>query len=430
LPEEISVRSIADAAKASLWHRVERAKELLAVQGSACRRLGKKIDGIVARATGYPTYCWREVNDWTAAIGRELSRNRPEFVLVRGGGSSFEPYFAMLDQKTPVPWIAYYHDPFPPSCYPEPYREPQPGVVVARQQALHRRIVRSATALVFPSRRLLEWVLQGDLQRHQEKAFVLPHIATDVGVMSRSVDIPELRDCSAEDFTLIHTGTLIAKRSVEPLLAGFMGFLAESPVERRCAKLVLVGGIHRSHAESSTWKKALTHPNVLIVDRRINYGDALTITRRATAAVILEADGPHSPFLPGKVADYMWLRKPVIALTPRESALSDLLGSDYPLLVPPGDRDHVLRTLRRAWESWRNGQFQKFSPPASAVRSISAETARVRFDELAEWVVCRAANSHGFVPRPDRSRRPLAPTREQAVPLEQGSEKPFWNRRA
>jgi hypothetical protein len=70
--------------------------------------------------------------------------------------------------------MAHYHDPYPGSLYPAPYRQ-HVALQSPMQEHMHRRIVKSAHALTFPSQRLLEWVLCGELEKERRKAFVVPH---------------------------------------------------------------------------------------------------------------------------------------------------------------------------------------------------------------------------------------------------------------
>src|SRR6185312_12748982 len=96
--------------------------------------------------------------------------------FLRSAGIEFQAHVAMAELSPLVPWIAYYHDPYPYSLYPEPYCKRSP-IISGRQEAGHRKIVRGASALAFPSRRLLEWVLRGELEPYRRRALVVPHVA-------------------------------------------------------------------------------------------------------------------------------------------------------------------------------------------------------------------------------------------------------------
>jgi hypothetical protein len=285
----------------------------------------------------------------------------------------FEPHLALSAGRPGAPWIANYHDPFPISLYPVPYRHSTP-LLSARQERLHRRIVREADALTFPSERLLRWVLNGSLEPHRRKAFVVPHIAGGVD------DAAEGGRAPAPDgglFTVVHTGTVLHQRNPQPLLGAFLDFVRRDSRRAGRAKLVFVGRVASNHAAYPEWGELERAGALDRHEERISYDRALDVTHGAAALVVLEADCAESPFYPAKLADYLWLKRPILALSPVNSATADVLGADYALLVPPLDRPAIAAALETLWDAWSSGRLAAFVPPAGCLeRSGPAAVSR------------------------------------------------------
>lgn len=350
----------------------------------------RKRGAAVSYATGLHSSAWREVRRWRSRIEGAVRNEGADVIFAQTKGSEFYPHFALLRARTGIPWVANYHDPYPVSLYPEPYRTRVP-VISFWQERLHARVLRHCGALTFPSERLLRWVLAGPFERYREKAFVVPHVARWAedggGAADPAVCLED--GWTPGSFVLLHTGTLLSKRSPRNLIRAYRRFLEGSPERREKSRLVFVGRAHRDHENQREWIEAREHPNIEIVARRVPYSESLRLLRAAAVPVVLEASGAESPFYPGKLADYLAAEKPVLALSPGQSVTADLLGRDYPLLVSPDDEEGIARAIERAWTHWKQGSLASLRPPASARLASSPEVVRRRLIEAFEYARSR-----------------------------------------
>lgn len=204
------------------------------------------------------------------------------------------------------------------------------------------KMMSAATALTFPSTRLLEWMTNGqqDLRR---KSFVLPHVVSQSGRHLGELDAEVSQAFERFENVLLHAGTLLKQRDPTPLVTAFEDEIATLGPGHSWG-LVLVGP-HFANTQVAT------SPNVVFVDRRLHYEESKVWMKAATANVIVEAAAVESPFFPGKLADAIWAGRPIIALTPACSVIRDILGPDYPLLALPGDVEGIRRVIRRAIKS-------------------------------------------------------------------------------
>jgi hypothetical protein len=340
----------------------------MAARGPMGAYSSRKLQGVSKRATGYSVQTWADVAAWRSAVRSSIESAQPAAVVVRGAGREFEPHIAMLGWQPSVPWIAHYHDPYPGSLYPEPYRQ-YVALQSPRQERIHRRIIQAADALTFPSQRLLDWVLRGDLEGERRKAFVVPHMAGDPipTVATGTVNVPLEED----HLNIVHTGTLLRERDPRSMLRGFLNFVDQGDERRRLARLILVGRVDRAHTNSNEWATLTRRGLLRCIDHRVSYRCALAVSRRANCLMILEANTKDSPFFPAKLADYLWLGKPIIAVSPEASATADILGRDYALRVPPSDSAVAATVFERVWNAWREGALERLAPPRSLAESMS-----------------------------------------------------------
>jgi len=380
----------------SPWRTAARVKAATARAGRIIRRFGDKCDAVAAYYTGWHSAFWNDVCTWQAAIGAVCATTCPDAIVTRAAGITFEPHIAMLGLDLRVPWIANYHDPYPISLYPEPYAKRTP-ILAARQEAIHYRILAQADALTFPSVRLLDWVLAGPATGWKRKAFVVPHLASDLG---RLCTEPRGPDSQAPGFSVVHTGTLLGHRDPEALIKGFLDFIDSDSEKLERARLVLVGRVQSKIRDGGCLQAVRGHKSIVIREERVPYDAAMSLVKNSTAGIVLEARGPESPFFPAKLADICWLNKPVVAISPALSTVRDLLGAAYPLLAKPGCASDVTRALHTLWRHWKGGRLGELAPPADLRHRLAVSSVVGAF-ESALGHVTRLA------PAVEPRRRPL-----------------------
>lgn len=375
----IPVRRVSELAPDSGWaSRARSFTTSLREKGALGKILATRAGHLTAFATGYEFAALAEIARWRVALRKALARGY-DLAFVRATGVEFFPHFAMVEESRATPWIANYHDPYPYSRYPEPYRMVVP-FVSAKQDKRHRAILESASAITFPSRRLLDWMLPDEFAPLRAKAAVLPHIARELPAVDQTMVSQDVVEPGT--FSVIHAGTLLGPRRPGALTEGFHRFVGDDPERLAKARLIFVGGVDRRHRANAAWQEALRHPCIRMVDHRISYREALAMTQAATAALVIEAEAEVSPFYPAKLADYVWLGKPVIAVSPPASSVYDLLGADYPLLARAGDAESVTRALTVLWDAWKNGRTGLLAPPARLGEEIGAKAVRGILEKL------------------------------------------------
>jgi glycosyltransferase involved in cell wall biosynthesis len=334
--------------------------------GRFCRR---KLGALIVYGTGLAPETWAEIRLWKEMLRKTITRERPDLVFVRGAGTGFEPQMAMAGPGAAVPWVANYHDPFPISLYPEPYRR-RFFMASAMQERWNARIIEAADWVSFPSERLLRWMLRGKLAPCRGKGVVIPHI---VGELPMAPDYRAAATVVQEPdrFVILHAGSLLEPRQPWGLIEAFRRFAAKDPARSDKAELLFVGGINRFHKADPRWAGAVRTQGVRFIEERVTYAHSLELLRQAAVAVVLEAENAESPFFPAKLADCLLCRKPILALSPAESVASDILGAGYPYRCLASDSARIARILEELWSLWQAGRLAEAAIPPEQVSRFS-----------------------------------------------------------
>jgi len=282
-----------------------------------------------------------------------------------------------------VLWVAHYHDPYPGHLYPEPYRSSW-SVPGWHRERHHDRVLRAACALSFPGRRLRDWILAGDRAVHRNKAFVLPHLMPEASLIQEA-----MKDSCPEEnrrFTLVHTGTINRHRAPWGLFQALERFVSELSPEQRNVRVVFTGLVHQAIRDDERWRRAEHDGWLEVVEERLPYSTALKLAAGASANIILEAEAEESPFYPGKLADYLAVARPILALTPGSSTVRDILGTDYDLLCRPNDVDAICRSLKLIFRCWAAGNAERLAPSERARSHASEETALRELRRLESFI--------------------------------------------
>jgi hypothetical protein len=93
----------------------------------------------------------------------------------------------------------------------------------------------------------------------------------------------------------------------------------------------------------------------------VSHPEATAAVRVADVALVIEADMDTGVFVPGKFIDYVGSGRPILALTPRGSAIEGMLSKGGGIPVPPSDVEAIAASLRRLHELWRSDRLEELS---------------------------------------------------------------------
>jgi len=206
----------------------------------------------------------------------------------------------------------------------------------------------------------------------ENKSFIAPHIYTKLKNLPNFEDEDNL-DFDVSKFNILHIGSLLGPRNPKHLLKAFSRFVDEDQEKKDNVVLNIIGSVTR---ENKNFDKEITSKTIRVIKERISYKKSIELMHKTNVLLILEAVAEDSPFMPGKLADYIAVKKTILALTPINSETTRLLGKDYLYITEMNNENEIYNILKMLWNDWRNNSL-KSNIPKELIEYISPE----RFNE-------------------------------------------------
>ncbi|HEX8029584.1 MAG TPA: glycosyltransferase [Vicinamibacterales bacterium] len=260
------------------------------------------------------------------AEGRRALGEQPVDVVVSFGQPWSDHLVGLaLHRDSGVPWVAHFSDPWIDSPY-------QGGTRWTRHRAaaMEREVVSTANRLVFVNRQTLERVMRKYPEEWKNRAHVVPqgHEGKTTTSAAPRRDGP---------LRIVYTGRFYeGVRTPELFLEAIAELHRASPLQGRL-EFELVG------AHMEVYERLAGSLGVAAIVRfpgRMSPQHARHRASEADALLIIDAastDGP-SLFLPSKLIDYLPLKKPILAITPLQGPVADVIAELGYVSVAPGDK--------------------------------------------------------------------------------------------
>ena len=235
-----------------------------------------------------------------------------------------------LHRETGLPWVAHFSDPWVDS----PYLTANPWA--RRTAARHERaVIAEASRVVFVNRFTRDRVMSKYPAEWMARA----------RVVSQGFEPGEIASARRRGgpLRLVYTGRFYeGRRTPEVFLAALAAIHRTHSLEGRLSVEFVGGGMaaHESRA------RMLGLQRVASFTGRVDPVGARARAAAADVLLIIDApsDGP-SLFLPSKLVDYLPLRKPILALTPRLGPSADLVNALGYAVIDPSDEPGIAAAI-------------------------------------------------------------------------------------
>ncbi|MGB2087867.1 MAG: hypothetical protein ACPHVL_04445 [Psychroflexus salarius] len=242
---------------------------------------------------------------------KQINLDQYDVIIAFGGGGFFEPLEALSQCKTNALTVGFVHDPYPGDVFPEPYQtKTNKNTLIIREKL--KRVFLKLDKLAFPSKLLGEWMNKyyefGD-DKILELPHLLPTIQIDDDAKKRAEQFLNSHNLKPEKF-YFHAGTLLKHRPVKDIINQFKKLKSNGHFEQNF-KLLFIGGVNYDIQSSDD--------DVIIINKRQPLDLINAISKQARALMIIEHIADISPFLPGKVPEYIAHKKPIMHFGPQNS---------------------------------------------------------------------------------------------------------------
>jgi glycosyltransferase involved in cell wall biosynthesis len=298
-----------------------------------------------------PQIVWSPV-----ALARSLAlirKERVSLVFTTSPPNSSHVLGLLLKRAAKLPWIAEFRDP-----WTEGVRRKQAYVGNARRQRMEERLERAVLAgadhLVVTTERTVEQFVRKYADIRAEKYSIITN-GFDPSDFSLSPSDGRLLD--PERFNLTSAGTIEALFDALPFLSAVRELMDEDEGFRGRLRVNLVG------AKRGKYDAFISQNNLAETVRYIPYVPHATCLRylaESDALFLCQVPVQESAGtkLQAKLFEYLFMRKPILALTlPGET--SEVAGrSGLGVTVDPTDRVGIKKAVRDLYLQWREGRRQ------------------------------------------------------------------------
>ena len=285
---------------------------------------------------------------WAPAAARaalRIVRREPfDAVLTTSPPNSEHAVGAFVSARAGIPWVADFRDPWLASAFRR-----EKGLHVRAKRAVEERlacaVVRRAAALTCVTQTIAD-----ELARFDATA---PARTTVIGNGADFEDFAAFAHRPNERFTLVHAGSFIGSRSLEPVLAAVKALEERRPDLRGAVLVRFVGDLREADRARAA---ALDVPHAWEETGHVTYAEALRAQREADALLLLvpRASGHGPAIVSGKVFEYVAARRPILAIVPPEGAAAELVrGLAAGPVHDPEDVAGIARSLESLLDEWR-----------------------------------------------------------------------------
>ncbi|HBE41185.1 MAG TPA: hypothetical protein DDW27_08280 [Bacteroidales bacterium] len=259
-----------------------------------------------------------------------------------------------LKRKYKIPWIANWNDPSN-GIIPEPYKNNPNKITNYISRYFTQKELNKADFVTFPCERLRgRFVEYFDVST--EKSAIIPHIGLS---LINSVPKPY----SYDTLTICHAGSLSEERNPEVLFRNIARINKESG--KSIIRLTIIG-----IADPQIMKlieKYSIEQEVRIIKGK-SYFETLTFMAEYDILCVIEARMKDGIYLPSKLSDYVYLKKPILCVSPSNGTLVDIINEYGGGLVVNNDLDEsVYQGLCELLNSKKdNTLMKKFYSPKLA----------------------------------------------------------------
>jgi hypothetical protein len=180
----------------------------------------------------------------------------------------------------------------------------------------------------------------------KDKSTVIPHISISRTLKSNSQNQGR--------FTLCHAGSAYYRNWAQ-FLEGIKLFATRHEVKA----LFLVEFIGWQPDEFTEYVRKLGLDDIVVEKPARIYQEFMEDLAASDALVVIEMEAEEGIFLPSKVADYVTVGRPILAVSPKTGTMADLLSRfGGGIVADCASPEKIADGIEILYESWHSGRLQ------------------------------------------------------------------------
>ncbi len=278
---------------------------------------------------------------WKKNIKELLSKHSYDVIYVLGSGQQWYTFFAMNDIKTNIPIVLNFHDPYPSSYHPE-FKRSIHWVEKLRYIRV-KKLTQRAFKVTVPSSMLAEYLCA--YYPLNNKYVIVPH----GGLLLPYIKINEKEE--RKKLTISHLGLLLSSRNPQTFVSAFDSLFEKYPEAKKEIVLNIIGPFNIKNPDLKRFLEGQEW--IRFSSDRISYPESMQLLNQSDVLLLIDFDADFSPIMLGKLGDYFYFNKPIIALTPKKSETSRLLGNQYPYKTDVKNKDEQIKIIENIYLKWK-----------------------------------------------------------------------------
>ncbi|MBM2814814.1 MAG: glycosyl transferase, group 1 [Ignavibacteria bacterium] len=281
--------------------------------------------------------------------------------------SSSPPYTCSLiaraaKRRTGLPWIAGFRDPWT-EFLTTPNRWLIPQLI---DKHLERSVFSEATSIECA----WEGITKDALRKYPElDAKKFHHVPNGFD----SSDFPKAEYKPNQKFTVTYTGSMYGRRNPQSFFEAIEKLLLAGKIK---ADEVCLRFIGRFGAEvEEMFAKASFLDSIEIISY-LPHDESLRYLMQSDCLLLVVDEAKESrEIVPGKVYEYVGVRRPIIAVAPRESAIAELmLETGSGMVAHQSEIDAIADIFLKYYQNWKEGN-NNFAPDQSKINKYERREA-------------------------------------------------------
>lgn len=297
----------------------------------------------------------KDVNWLPYAVARGMKLHRREkFDLIYSTAPPFTDHLVahLLKKMTGLPWVADFRDPWARA----PWKAEILGESLRGKSAtyLERQFVLAADRVILNT----EWI-KSDFAEYYG-----PQLAQKFSVITNGFDPQDFAGIhpiaparSAKKLVITHTGALYRKRNPQNFFTACDNLISKHGVAPHELELRFVGTVAPELYSSFECGDALRQ--VIQVMPPVSHQEALQYQLESDVLLILQPGTSMS--VPGKIFEYIGMRKMILAITPRGATADVVRENNLGMIADPDNLAEIENCLLKLVHDFRNGGLQ---PPS------------------------------------------------------------------
>lgn len=275
-----------------------------------------------------------------APAGAALARECGAHVIL----SSAPPFTSHLvaaevARRTGLPWVADFRDPWSRAPWALEWRNA--GWTGWVHRRLERLTIGRASRVVLNTEPMRDDFVAHYPAEMTSKFVAIPN-GFDSDALERGVRAVE-RTAPQGTLVLCHTGNLYQARDPRPLLRALATVLTEGLMPADAFRLQLVGGAGGEFDTTNEVRRlGIAHAVEFVPP--VSHGESLGYLRAADILLVVQPNTAVQ--VPVKLYEYLWARKPILAMASEGAVASLITEGRVGLIVPAEDEDKIADALR------------------------------------------------------------------------------------